>query len=148
MHCSPMQISCLLICQFWRQKIWPNPHVATPLIRTDFNWPCSSVHGSGWMCPGSSGSRSRCALTDILEALTLLGRVWFMAWCLRRPFLGECQRGPRHFWRRVWATALRPVPPKKALYHTRPLSGTYDKYRRTKRWSLGLFFCSLSGRLP
>ena len=63
-----------------------------------------SVRGSGRVCPGSSGSRSRFALTGILEpqgavprTLTLLEVTRFIAWRLRRTFLGECRRGPRHF---------------------------------------------------
>ena len=31
------------------------------------------------------------------QVLTLLGGVRFIAWCLRRPSLGECRWGPRHF---------------------------------------------------
>ena len=57
------------------------------------------------VCPGSSGSRSRCALTGIHEpqgavsqALTLLGGARFIAWCLRPPFLGKYWRDSRHFW--------------------------------------------------
>ena len=32
------------------------------------------------------------------HALTLLGAFRFIAWCLRRPSLGECRRGPRYSW--------------------------------------------------
>ena len=31
------------------------------------------------------------------QALTLFGGARFNAWCLKRPFLGECRRDPRHF---------------------------------------------------
>ena len=83
-----------------------------------------SVRGSGRVCPISSGSRSRFALTGILEpqgvvpqALNLLGGVRFIAWRLRRPFLGNAD-GARGIFENaggVWATALRPDPPKKNL---------------------------------
>ena len=83
-----------------------------------------SVRGSGRMCPGSSSSRSRFALTGILEpqgavpqALTLLGGARFIAWRLRPPFLGECRRGPRHFWecRAYLGYCPAPGPTKKWL---------------------------------
>ena len=64
------------------------------------------------------------------QVLTLLGR--FIAGCLKRPFLLECWWGPRHFCARQACLgngpALRPHL-KKALCHTRPVGGTYDKYR-------------------
>ena len=48
--------------------------------------PCWSVHGSGRVCPGSASSRSRCALTGILETrvpfpqiLAFLGGARFIA---------------------------------------------------------------------
>ena len=49
------------------------------------------------------------------QALTLLRGARFITWCLRRPFLGECRRGPRFLGNagRVCATALRPDPSKK-----------------------------------
>ena len=34
-----------------------------------------------------------------LQALTLLRGAMFIAWCLRRPFLGKRRRGLRHFWK-------------------------------------------------
>ena len=94
---------------------------------THFGRPCWSVHGSGRVCPGSCGSRSRCALISIVEplgALTLFGGTRFTADGARNIFGAA---------RDVWATALRPDPPKKALYHTRPVDETYDKYRLPSR---------------
>ena len=41
--------------------------LSTPFIGTHFNRPCLSVHRSGRVCPGSSASQLRCALTIILE---------------------------------------------------------------------------------
>ena len=32
------------------------------------------------------------------QTLTLFGGVRFIAWLMRFPSLGECRRGPRHFW--------------------------------------------------
>ena len=64
------------------------------------------------------------------QALTLFGGVGFIARRLRGPFLGECRRGLRHFWKcraRVgYASAPEPTL-KNALCHTRPLGGTEDK---------------------
>ena len=54
--------------------------------------------------PPASGGRPH-------QGLTLLVGVEFIA---KRPFLGECRRGLRHFWSR-WATARRPELPKKGL---------------------------------
>ena len=81
------------------------------------------IHGSGRVCPGVGGSRSRCALTGILEpqeivlpGSNLLGGAGFIAWRVKHPSLGECRRrSPKHFGAagRVWATALRLDPPKK-----------------------------------
>ena len=62
--------------------------------------------------------------------LTLLGRARFIAWDTRRPFLGEYRRRLRHFWSR-WgclSNGPAPEPPKKALCHTHPIGGTFDKY--------------------
>ena len=54
----------------------------------------------------------------VLSALTLLGGVAFIAWRLRRLFLGECRRDPKHFLsrRRAWThlnlwTRLMPHSP-------------------------------------
>ena len=44
------------------------------------------------------------------QALTLLGGARFIAWCLRRPFLGECRRGPRHFWECRVCLGYGPAP--------------------------------------
>ena len=65
------------------------------------------------------------------QALTLLGEARFITWRLRCPFFGECHWGLRHFWS-CWACldyspAPRPTE-KKALCHTRLVSGTNDKY--------------------
>ena len=88
----------------------------------------SGMHASDRMCSGYGcvDGRSRCALTGILrlrgsshQALNLLGEVRLIAWRLRPPSLGECRRGPRHFWKHL----------KKALCHTRTIGGTYDKYQ-------------------
>ena len=86
---------------------------------TRFGRLCWSVHGSGPVYPDSFGSRPRSsdedsgwpafrsgaprpALSGLRrpspQALTLLGGATFIAWRLRRSFLEECWRGPRHFW--------------------------------------------------
>ena len=65
------------------------------------------------------------------QVLTLFGEVWFIAWRLRCPFLGECRRGLRYFWK-CWARSdYGPAPGptlKKALCHTLPVGGSSDKY--------------------
>ena len=40
------------------------------------------------------------------QAITLLVRTRFITWGLRRPFFGECRRGPRHFWSRMTCATL------------------------------------------
>ena len=98
---------------------------------TQFGLSRWSVHRSGWVCPGSSGSQSRCTLTGILEtqrALTLLGGGRCITWCLRRPFLEECQQGLRHFWSCQVCLGYCPAPrstEKMALCHAR----SYNKYQ-------------------
>ena len=70
-------------------------------IGTQFGRPCWSVHGSGRVCLGPSGSRSRCCLTGILgphgalpQALTHLGEARFIALGLRYPFFRGMPTGP------------------------------------------------------
>ena len=76
------------------------------------------------------------------RALTLLGGPSFITWYLRCPFLGECQWGPRHFWkcqlmgpRHCWeyrpCLGYCPVPRptlKKAMCHTCLFGVALDKY--------------------
>ena len=98
-----------------------------------------SMHGSGRVCPGFGGSRSRFALTGILEpqvtvshALTLLGGARFIAWRLRRPFFRGMPTGPEAFLGMPSVSGTRPcirTHLKKALCHTRLVYGTEDKYR-------------------
>ena len=66
------------------------------------------------------------------RALTHLGGVRFIAWRLRRPFLGKCRRGPRYFWecRAYMGYSLAPESTlNKALCHTCSFGGVCDKYR-------------------
>ena len=66
------------------------------------------------------------------QALTILGGVRFTSRRLRGPFLGECRRCLGYFgeyWVRLgYGPAPRPTL-KRSLCHTRPVSGTADKYR-------------------
>ena len=103
---------------------------------THFDRPCWLEHGSGRVCPGSAGSRSRGSNMDsgkpifMLGAprptslslrgpspwtLTFLREARFIVWRLRSPFLGNVDgaRGIFGAAERVWATALRTDPPKK-----------------------------------
>ena len=107
--------------------------------------------GSGGLC---SGCRSRSTLTSILEpqetvsqALTLLGVARFIAWRLKRPFLGECRRSSRHFWSRQACLGYSPTPrpTQKTLRHSRPFGGMCGKHRlppsrRTWQFSDGHFY--------
>ena len=65
-----------------------------------------------------------------LQALTFFGGARFIAWRLRRLFLGECRLGPRHFWNCCAFLGYGPAPdpPKKALCYTHPVGRTNDKY--------------------
>ena len=82
------------------------------------------VRRSGWVCSGSSGSRSKSTLTGILEpqeaappVLTLLGGSGFVAWRMGCFFIVKWRRGSRHFWS-CWAClgyGLHLDPPKKGL---------------------------------
>ena len=83
--------------------------------------PVAVGRGAPW--PTSSSLRG-----PFPKALNNLWGTSFIAWHL---FLGECWRGPRHFWSH-WAClgyslAPRPIL-KKALCHTRPVGGVYNKY--------------------
>ena len=100
---------------------------------------CWPVHGSSLACPGSAGNQLRCTLTGILE------HHWVVLPGSNPPWRGLVYRqAPEAYLFRgiatgleaffgavgcVLATALRPDPLKKALCHTRPISGKYDKYR-------------------
>ena len=82
------------------------------------------------------------------QALTLMGGARFIAWRQRRLSLGECRRGLRHFWSRRARVDSGPAPGptlKKALCHTRPVSGTEDKYRLISSCFEQRLFSWLSG---
>ena len=73
---------------------WAGTHFSRPHFIGAWIWS---------VCPGSRSSRSRFTFTGILKtqkavppALTLIGGARFIAWRLRRHFLGECRRGPWH----------------------------------------------------
>ena len=109
-----------------------------------FSRPWYDRHGNDRVCLVTGHTSSLRGVVP--QALTLLGGVRFIAWCLRRPFLGECQRGPRHFWecrvRLVYGPARTNL--KKALCHTCSFGGAVNKYR----WHQILarivwFFCTM-----
>ena len=89
--------------------------------------------------PGNPSSRiSRVRLTHYSsfrepfhQALTLLGGVRIIAWCMRRLFLKECQWRPKHFCDRQAYLGYGSTPgPSKIspLCHTCSFGGAYDKY--------------------
>ena len=89
--------------------------------RTNFGWPCYQRHESGWLSHLWTYLELQGAAPQVL---TLLGGVRFIAWHLRRPFSGECRRGPRHFWECRARLGYGPAPGpilKKASCNTRPL---------------------------
>ena len=62
---------------------------------------------------------------------TLFGGARSIAWCLRRPSLGECRRGLRDFWECRAHLGYGPASGptlKKASCHTCPVVGMEDKY--------------------
>ena len=100
---------------------------------THLSKPCLAVHGSGWLCSGSAGSRLRWALTGNLEPQRVVLSGFNPPWrgyvyrlVPEAPLFRRMPMGPEAF--------LEPPsvsgPPKKALCHTRPVGGTYDKYRQ------------------
>ena len=111
------------------RKIPKRRRRSTPFTGIHFCRPYLLVHWSGWVCPGSGGSRSRpsdmdsgklafmsgaprSASSSLKRPLPFIGGAMFIAWRLTRPVLGECRWGPMCL-----------DPPKK-----RPC-GTFDKYR-------------------
>ena len=79
-----------------------------PVDGSHFGRPWCQRHGSGRMC---------LVFWTYLEpqgavslALTLLGGVRFIAWRLRHHLLGECRRGPSHFWECRTRLGYGPAP--------------------------------------
>ena len=94
---------------------WAEMHFVRPRFSGARIW--SGVSLFQWQSVKVPHDRHRRDSGGLPLALNLLGGARSIAWRLRRPFLKECWRGPSHFgfaWR-VWATALRPDPPKKSL---------------------------------
>ena len=130
-------------------------------LRTQF----SRFIGSGWVCLGSSGRRSRCALTGVIEpqgpslqALTILGGARFITWRLSHCFFGEYRCCSKHFWNH--RACLGSGPPKKVLvpqssgwWHVRQILITSKRsrayvLRSGRRWAgthfgRQRFICSL-----
>ena len=71
--------------------------------------------------------------------VTFFGVVRFIVWCLRRPFFGKCQRGPKHFEQCCpclsYSPALR-LTFKKALCRTNASVGALDRYCHARAWFL------------
>ena len=107
-----------------------------PVDGTLFSQLWCQQHGSGMVCHVTGHTLNLRGLSH--QALTLLRVVRFIAWCLRGPFLGEYQWGPRHFWSHQACLGYSPVPRptlKKALCLTRPDGGTVDKYQEESHLS-------------
>ena len=87
----------------------------TPSFETHFNRPCSDERGSGPVCPGFGGSRSRSALTGILEHQEdfPLGsnppwRVWVYRLAPEAPLFKRMLTGSEAFLEPPGASGLRP----------------------------------------
>ena len=132
----------------------------TPFIAIRFGRPCRSVQRSDGVCPSSGGGWSRLSdmdsgklvfmsgaprsaslnprgrpsrLLPSLESLGLLDGTWGAC------FLGGNADVARDIFEtagRVWVASLHLDPPKKGLYYTPPVSGTYDKYRHWTQSSI------------
>ena len=97
-----------------------------------------SVRGFGRVCPGSSGSRTRCSLTGILKSEGAVSpgsnpswRGWVYFLVLEAPILGGNADGAKGVFgaaRHTWATAHCPDPHKKVLCQTDLLGWADDKY--------------------
>ena len=107
--------------------------------RMHLNWLCCSVYRSGWVCPGSAGSQSRCTLTGILELQGAVPPISNPPWkhkiyslAPEAPLFKRMPTGPKAFLELLGVSGLRPcawIHLKKSLCYTRPVSGTNDKYR-------------------
>ena len=81
---------------------------ASPVLGSHFGRLCCALHGSGRVClitGDTSGLKG-----PSLQVLTLFGGIGFITWHLRRPSLGKCRRGPRHFWKCWTRVRYGPVP--------------------------------------
>ena len=132
----------------------PNLHESRYKSLTENNWRAWSTPA---LCRGffswQSGICVRWSISLSLrgpspQALTLMGGVRFIAWHLRRPSWGECQRGPRHFWkcRTHLGSGSAPRPTlKKALCHTCPFGEEVKKYYLINPCFVQRLFSRLSG---
>ena len=122
---------------------------------THFDRPCLGMHGSGWVCSGSGGSRSRCALTGILEPQGAVPpdsnstwRGWVYRLAPEALLIREMPTDPKAFLDPLGVSRLRTCAQthlKKALYHIRPFGGTLDKYCVISHWFVQRLFSGLSG---
>ena len=119
-----------------------------------FDQPYLDEHGSGQVCPGYDGSRSRYTLTSILEpqgvflhALTLLGCGWVNRLASEASLLKGMPTEPEAFLKLPDASGPRPCYRnhlKKAMCHTRPSGTTFVKYRWTSHCFVQRLFDGLS----
>ena len=91
---------------------WERQMECSLVVGSHFVWPCCALHGSGQVCLITGYTSGLRRLSS--QALTLFGGVGFIAWCLRCLSLGECWRGPRHFWK-CWVRVNYGPAPRPSL---------------------------------
>ena len=111
-------------CATLMQLVGRSTNTTRPAI-THFDRPCLGKHGPGWVCPGSSASQLRCALTSILDPLATVApgsnppwRSWVYHLSLEAPFFSRLPTGPEALLdppRVSLLIDLRLEPPKKGL---------------------------------
>ena len=112
--CRTLLISLILIKCSLVQALWD-------CLSRHFCRPCSSVHGTvgqgrlTWIpgtqrsCRACQNRHPRATGRGRPKALTLSGAARFIAWHLRRPFLGKCRQGLRKFWTHQACLGYDPV---------------------------------------
>ena len=128
-----------------RQSRPPSFYQLNPVDETHFGRPWCQRHGSGRVRLVSGHTSSFRGPSR--QALTLLGGVKFIAWLQRRPFLGECRQGLRHFWNR-WATLVRMVGRLTNTAKTRLSSRLREQSPRGQTLSRGARFIGWCMRRP
>ena len=120
----------------WRLTVRLFNVISSKLVMGLLDWfyQLAPVDGSHFGCPWYPGQgyglvchviRTYRELQGaVLQDLTLIGGVRFIAWRLRRPILGEC-RGARGIF---GATECAQTHLQKAFCHTHLLGGIEDKY--------------------
>ena len=84
-------------------------------------------------------ARFRSGVSCHPPGLNPLRRGWVYRPAPEALLLGECRRGPRHFWKCRACVGFGPAPGptlKKALRYTRPVDGTEDKISSSQEMNI------------